>query len=148
MSADMIELAAETLGCKGQTAAGQWLYRETPIVWWLVTDEDMAALGRLAYEDESGARARWHATTSAVEVNILSIVRDSEITSDTDLDALMSEAGQAGDTVTYLVLAHARADVLEVVRLNEEMDKAHYETLAAEDMAAERERLSQNGRGQ
>jgi len=122
---DLIALAAETLGCTGQTAAGKWLYHDPATGWWIVTDDDMEELGALLNampEDANAAVATWcdpDAGTTATEVDISLMFEFA--TSATDLDVLLRKANADGDVVTWLVLAHARADVREAIRLNEEM---------------------------
>lgn len=122
---DLINLAAETLKCEGQRAAGRWIYHDGPTGWWVVEDEDMVTLGRLLSDwvSLSHAMETWCVKSDAVEIDIDRIVRDSKITAATDLDALMHEAGAAGDTVTYLVLRFARQDVVDTIRINAEIDR-------------------------
>jgi hypothetical protein len=124
---ELIQLAAETLDCEGHGAHGHYVYHDKPTGWWMVSDADMAALGRLAYEDPANAYSRWCDATTAMEVDMDLIVRDYEITAETDMDTLAAEclAMEPADIMTALVLTVARAWVLETVRINSEIDRDH-----------------------
>jgi hypothetical protein len=122
-----IELAAETLDCEGHCAHGHYIYRDQPTGWWMVSDADMAALGRLIDTSDTPARAvrLWCDTSKALEVDLDLIVRDYEITTATDIDALISkcEAMDPPDIMTALVLRFARSHVLDTIRINAEIDR-------------------------
>lgn len=122
---ERIQLAAETLKCEGQRAAGHWIYHDEPTGWWVVEDSEMEKLGELLVKSSSSLHAvrLWWASSDAIEVDLDRIVRDSEITSETDLDALMHEAGAAGDTVTHLVLMFLRTEVNDTIRINAVIDQ-------------------------
>jgi hypothetical protein len=133
---DLIRLAAETLGCVDQTAHGHWIYREAQTGLWVVTDDSMETLGRLTTEhDEVLGHHIWCERTTATEIDVDTYVRDYDVDSSTDLDALMSEcAGEIRSTwkdfggpkpalVFYLVLKFYRQDVVDTIRINDEIDR-------------------------
>jgi hypothetical protein len=123
MSAALIELAAEHLGCAGQTAAGKWLYHDPATGWWIVTDDDMETLGRmLGRWDAVTAVHAWCRETTATEADIDGLVREFSITAATNLDRLQESCRVSGITASFLVLKYARADVLAFVRFNAETE--------------------------
>jgi hypothetical protein len=123
---DLIRLAAETLGCVGQTAHGHWIYRCPKSGLWMVSKDAMHRLGvmlaRPGHHQPPHASPydAWCATTNAVEVDVGAIVRDHEITGATDLVALMVSTSR---TEVYLLIRFYRQDVIDTVRINEEIDR-------------------------
>lgn len=127
-TADYIDLAAETVDCKGQTRDGLWIYHDHATGWWIVTDDEMAELGRLAYEDPIAAYERWCSKPLVHDepVDIDEMVRGHGWNGRTDFGkALRDAVGPAYLVLTFaladVLVAVAHADVLEVIRPNEDM---------------------------
>jgi hypothetical protein len=150
---DLIRLAAETLGCVGQTAFGYWIYRETHTGLWMVSDYAMEMLaGFLGRWDSGMAQHAWNRESTAMEVDVALIVRDQCITSNTDLDDLESEfvtrdaSVSESDIMAHLLLRFYRDDVVETVRINEEIDRdrepddTRFDDMTAIDRAWEEKR--------
>jgi hypothetical protein len=137
---ELIRLAAETLGCVGQTAYGHWIYRDEPTGLWVVSDKGMHRLGQMLTEHVPDAYAVWCGWVSATEVDVGLIVRDRDITSETDLDLAQEcaegeyEIGTSGDAMdrrdfkperallACLLLKFYRDDVTDTVRINDEIE--------------------------
>jgi hypothetical protein len=136
---ELIQLAAETLGCVGQTAHGHWIYRDEPTGLWMVSDDAMAQLGeRLGRWDPVTAWHAWCRETPATEVDVGLLVRDYAIQSGDDMDATMAQAlvshrswsvhGVHPRTAMHylqihLLLRFYRDDVVDTIRINEEIDR-------------------------
>jgi hypothetical protein len=124
---DLIRLAAETLGCVGQTAHGHWIYRDEPTGLWMVPANSMGRLGKMVEADPVNGHDAWCSLvdSNVMEVDVSLTVSDYEITTDTDLDGLMSEllTSATPDIMTYLLLRFYRDDVVDTVRINEEIDR-------------------------
>jgi hypothetical protein len=140
---DLIRLAAETLGCVGQTAHGHWIYRDEPTGLWMVTVNSMVRLGKMVEADPVNGHDAWcsRVDSSVMEIDVGLIVRDRNITSDTDLDIEQDladgeyEAGTSGNSMdrrdfkperallACLLLRFYRQDVVDTVRINEEIDR-------------------------
>ena len=124
---ELIAIAAKTLDCEGKTAFGYWIYRESQTGLWVVTDEDMADLGARLAANEPGGYSRWCSETSAAEVDVDAIVRTHGIGRATDLDDLELDIVtrdahvDPADIMVHLLLRFFRDDVVETIRLNEEM---------------------------
>jgi hypothetical protein len=125
---ELIALAAETLGCVGQTAHGHWIYRCAKSGLWMVSNDAMHRLGVMLARPEyhqpphASPYDAWCATTNAMEIDVDAIVRDHEITAETNLDELMAWES-TGHLAVHLLLRFYRDDVVDTVRINEEIDR-------------------------
>jgi hypothetical protein len=123
---DLIRLAAETLDCVGKTAHGHWIYRDDPTGLWMVDEIEMGWLGEcLSKREPAAAYDAWCDTSSAMEVDVALTVADYGITAGTDLDALMVKVltSEPPDIMTHLLLRFFRQDVVDTIRINEEIDR-------------------------
>jgi hypothetical protein len=117
---DLIRLAAETLDCVGNTAHGHWIYRDPSTCLWVVSDNSMARLGKLTETHHADAYGIWCRNEPAVEVDVGAFVRDFGLTSASDLDLV--ELGAAYGPFR-LLLRFYRQDVVDTIRINEEIDR-------------------------
>jgi hypothetical protein len=120
---DLIRLAAETLGCVGQTAHGHWIYRCAKTGLWMVRTDSMIRLGMLVSQSPILAYETWcDGADPATEIDVDAIVRDHDITAETNLDELMAWES-TGHLTVHLLLRFYREDVIDTVRINEEIDR-------------------------
>jgi hypothetical protein len=104
---DAIDLAIDHLDAMGET---YYIYRDdATCAWWWTTDDAMEQLGHALDRGDDDAYSAWCTTSTAKEVDLDLFAADLD--EGTDLDALQNEAGNAGDTETYLVLCYLRDEV-------------------------------------
>lgn len=109
---DLIALALVTLEAHTFEARGLHIhYDDATCAWWLVTDDDLVAYGRMLDEGVHDAYSHWCSQTGSTAVDPTRIVRDFDADETTDLDALTAEAGAADDMVSYMGLRFLRDDV-------------------------------------
>ena len=119
---DAIDLAVTHINADAFEARGLYLYYDDPTdEHYIVSADDMAELGRMLSAGTRDAYSHWCNQSSATEVDCVAIVDSFPMDEDTDLDALMAEAGAADDMPTYMAIRFLRDSIEDIIQINAEI---------------------------
>lgn len=116
---ELIEFAVKYLGATAYASYTRYGYTDEGVdsTVWLVTDDDMADLGRRLADGQPDAYSRWCSETTASTTTAKAVVDALPEchTEGLDIDGLCEAAGAAADYLTCAACDHLRREILAFV---------------------------------